>query len=591
MHHPVKQNPLLTRADVESAAIQLLEPLLAHMSPGGARLHLNDSGAAYAPSVAEVEAFARPLWAIIPLLASDSARVKPLWARWREGIIHGTDPSHPEYWGESGDCEQRLVEMAVFGVGLAIAPQAFFFDLPKDVQQRLYEWLNQINRFEVPRNNWAFFRLLVNMGFICCGLPPDERRMEEDLQLIEAHYDEEGWYFDYPDQRDYYSIWEFHYDGLIYARAMAAADPGTAARFRERARLMAPKFACWFDARGEALPYGRSLTYRFAQSAAFSAMAFAEVEAPDVGYGVQKHLLLNNLRSWFQKPIFTREGLLSIGYGYPNMLMAEGYNAPGSPYWGMKAFLCLALPESHPFWQAEEQPFQAPKLSLQLQARLLLSRSANGRHLLGYEAGNCARGHSHGEAKYEKFVYSTLFGFSVPKARYGLLAGAFDSMLAVSPDGESWFVRYGCDSFELSADAVSFSWNPCEGVRIRTRLIPEGEWHLRVHELSTDRAIQIAEGGYAIARGERGEGKEQLQPASACFGAPWGMSFIRGIEGYERAALLPVEPNTNLMAPRTLLPTLRASLQPGTHRLVCAVLGSGDPAAGTQMPAALSGRL
>ena len=34
------------------------------------------------------------------------------------------------------------------------------------------------------------------------------------------------------------------------------------------------------------------------------------------------------------------------------------------------------------------------------------------------------------------------------------------------------------------------------------------------------------------------------------------------------------EPNTNLMAPRTLLPTLTARLEPGEHRLVSAVLGT-----------------
>lgn len=43
----------------------------------------------------------------------------------------------------------------------------------------------------------------------------------------------------------------------------------------------------------------------------------------------------------------------TIGYCYPQMYMAERYNAPGSPYWGMKSFLLLALPDDHPFWIAE----------------------------------------------------------------------------------------------------------------------------------------------------------------------------------------------------------------------------------------------
>ena len=46
--------------------------------------------------------------------------------------------------------------------------------------------------------------------------------------------------------------------------------------------------------------------------------------------------------------------MLSIGYGYPNLFMCESYNSAGSPYWALKAFLPLALPEDHPFWTAEE---------------------------------------------------------------------------------------------------------------------------------------------------------------------------------------------------------------------------------------------
>ncbi len=49
--------------------------------------------------------------------------------------------------------------------------------------------------------------------------------------------------------------------------------------FKERAILFAQDFVYYFDEDGEALPYGRSLTYRFAQGAFFSALVFADVEA------------------------------------------------------------------------------------------------------------------------------------------------------------------------------------------------------------------------------------------------------------------------------------------------------------------------
>ena len=50
----------------------------------------------------------------------------------------------------------------------------------------------------------------------------------------------------------------------------------------------------WFDTEGRELPYGRSLTYRFAHGAFFSALAFA----CDGGleYGILRHLAVSNLK-------------------------------------------------------------------------------------------------------------------------------------------------------------------------------------------------------------------------------------------------------------------------------------------------------
>lgn len=585
MYNDVRFNPLITREDVERAAVQLLEPLLPLMSRGCARLHLGDTGAVYPDDIAQMEAFARPLWAIVPMLAGNCQSVLPLWHKWREGIINGTDPKHPEYWGVTVDYDQRLVEMAVFGMGMALAPERFFFDLPKTAQKNLYSWLNQINARDMPKNNWTFFRVLVNMGFLVCGLPYDKERLEKDFEMIEAHYEGDGWYFDYFNQREYYTMWAFHFYSLVYARVMRDKDPERAERFIARARLMAPDFAFWFDQTGEALPYGRSLTYRFAQGAFFAAQAFAGAEAPGVGYGTMKRLLLQNLRVWLQKPIFTRDGVLTIGYGYPNLHMAEGYNAPGSPYWAMKVFLCLALPETHPFWQAAETPFSAPRVSLQQHARLLFSRSDDGKHVIAFEAGNHAHEHSHDEAKYEKFAYSTAFGFSVPKASKLLRDGAFDSTLAVSDDGgDSWRTRYGCDTFELTKERVSFTWHPYPDVKVDTQLIPAGEWHVRVHHIVTARDLHIAEGGFAIARDGNGKITEKTSACSASASAPWGVSAVNAVQGYDRGEIIYPEPNTNLMTPRTLLPTLLACLTRGEHTLICAVLGSRDGGKRTSIP-------
>ena len=289
-------------------------------------------------------------------------------------------------------------------------------------------------------------------------------------------------------------------------------------------------------------------------------------------YGHMKHLLLSNLRKWFSKPIFTRDGVLTIGYGYPNLLMAEGYNAPGSPYWALKAFACLALKAEHPFWNELEKPYPAPAVSVQKHMRMLLTRSEEGDHVIAYPAGNCCEAHAHCDATYEKFAYSTVFGFSVPKTQRFLGGGAFDSMLALSEEEVFWHTRYQAKEYELREDRVISVWRPFTGVKVRTQIIPNGSWHLRIHEIETNRWLYAAEGGFAIANAEGISTACNAEKAMAC--APWGVSGICAVRGYKASEIIKPEPNTNLMVPRTMIPTLKVQLSPGRHTLCCVVYGS-----------------
>ncbi|MGO8557679.1 DUF2264 domain-containing protein, partial [Rhizobium ruizarguesonis] len=79
---------------------------------------------------------------------------------------------------------------------------------------------------------------------------------------------------------------------------------------------------------------------------------------------------------WKDKPIADRDGVLSIGFGDPNLLMSESYNSAGSPYWAFKAFLTLAIPEDHPFWtDTEQEPEQAPDVVPQSHPGMVIMRA------------------------------------------------------------------------------------------------------------------------------------------------------------------------------------------------------------------------
>lgn len=568
-------NAFLTRDDVEKAALQVLTPAFKKLSPGCAQLHLGETGAVYPAFVADMEGFSRQFWALVPLIMGKSEKAAPLFSAYLTGLKNGTDPSHEEYWGTFQGIDQRMVEMAALALGMIFLPDAFYRDFDSQTQKNIYNWLNQINLYDMPTNNWRFFRVLVNVGFRLNNLPTCEDKLNEDFALIEEHYESDGWYYDYFNQRDYYTPWAYHYYGLVYSVAMKELDPVRCALYQSRAALFAPRFAMWFAADGEALPYGRSLTYRFAQSSFFAALAFAGVTTEAFGYGEMKHILLSNLRKWFSRPIFTQEGILTIGYGYPNLMMGEGYNAPGSPYWANKAFLALAMPDNHPFWTCEEKPFTLPETLREDHMRMLITRDKRGRHVQGFAAGNHSTQHSHDEAKYEKFVYSTLFAFSVPKCMAHLRSGAFDSVMAVSLDGVFYHPRYGNESYEIRDDCVRFTWHPFPFVTIRTEIRPMGDWHTRTHIIETTHPLYVAEGGFAIRREEGDISATVLADATRAMAqAAYGTSYIEAVQGFDKGEVIIPEPNTNLLYSRTYIPTLLGTLPVGETTLISRVLGS-----------------
>ncbi|MFP9055607.1 DUF2264 domain-containing protein, partial [Enterococcus faecalis] len=78
------------------------------------------------------------------------------------------------------------------------------------------------------------------------------------------------------------------------------------------------------------------------------------------------------------------DGRLSIGYHYENLVMAEGYNAPGSPYWALKVFLLLATKKEHPYWKAKPEPVNTKEKRLIDNGNMLLCQAKEGKHVLGY---------------------------------------------------------------------------------------------------------------------------------------------------------------------------------------------------------------
>ncbi|KAL8280148.1 hypothetical protein RQP46_007478 [Phenoliferia psychrophenolica] len=414
----ILRNPLRTRDDLAELLRALVDPLVPHLSPGSARIQINRSGAHFDEVAAELEGFARPLWGIVPLLAGGFAFEHI--DRWLEGFVNGTDPEHEEYWGEPLDRDQRLVEMAAFGFALAMCGDVFWDTLSSVQKERLNSWLLNINTVELPENNWRFFKIVVNTGLRIVGGKYSQKAIDEEFEWIESFW-QDGWPYDGPRgstlSADYYaSSFAIPFYSLLYSKWAQSWDPDRCELFRARARNMALDVVHLFGPDGASIPFGRSMTYRFAMSAFWAAAAYADVELPaPLSWGVVKGLLLRNFRWFTAREVFAADGTMTIGYAYSNQIMAEEEPYPA----GLLAETRVVRPINQVFSHAAGHTF-------------LLSSGQSAQFPL-----------RHAAQKYGKLAYSSAFGFSVPTGSLGIEQQGADSTLALCDDaaGQHWRVR------------------------------------------------------------------------------------------------------------------------------------------------------
>lgn len=553
---------LHTKQEFEGLMFRLLQPLKPLYSAGGARLNLGDTGATYPTVAVEMEGFSRPLWGLVPFWAG-GGKNEEFAQLYRQGLAAGTDPSHPEYWGECGDYDQRFVEMAAIACGILFAPDTLWTPLSEQSKKNLARWLYRINEKTIPECNWQFFMVLVNIALKKQGMPYSKEHLKQGLQRIDSYYLGEGWYQDGSScQKDYYISFAMHYYGLVYAVAMQGEDPQRAQRFRQRAERFAQDFIYWFAADGSALHYGRSLCYRFGQAAFWSAYLFAGLTAVPVA--VVKGILSRHFGWWMQQNILDRNGVLTIGYAYPNLTMAERYNSPTSPYWGMKSFLCLALPNDHPFWTvpaADLPPLDAikplPKADMLIQRR-------NG-DVVAYSGGVCElHGHGHLIEKYAKFAYSNQFGFSCAHSQLVLHENCPDSMLAFVLDDTNYvFVRQKSEWCKIESGCVISRWSPLPGIQVTTTITPTEYGHERHHEIESAYACHAYDCGYAVKKFCDGYGQSSAEGQASAHNERQSCT----VKGAGQGILIGPNPNTHLLYQNTEIPAICYAIKQGKTTL------------------------
>jgi hypothetical protein len=461
----------------------------------------------------------------------------------------------------------------------------------------------------MPNTNWLWFRVFANLGLKKNGGKYSQEKIEQDILHLNSFFRGEGWSNDGPEgvwQQDYYSgSFAIQFLQLLYAKLAGDDDPEKAREFKKRAQDYALDFIHYFDEEGRAVPFGRSVGYRFAMASFWGACAYADIELPaPLTWGIVKGLLIRNLRYWqTQSQIWSSTGTLTIGYCFPNMYMAENYNSPQSPMWACLAFICLAVPQNHPFWTSKEEPYPShllPKVKALKHPGHIISYLGGHKFILS-SGQACSYPMKGTHAKYGSFAYSSAYGYSVPTGCFTLEQFALASQLGLSDDGgEFWKTRRLCEEAVIEEyedqPVLKSTWKPFPDVKIKTYLLPPVDaspnWHLRAHKIEAGREVMTADGSFAISNERKLDGRNlDLYNAETFEGtlsklignydlnSPEGMSpgsvgtfavskGAVGIVALEKdtprtAMLVNADPNSNLVESRTVIPTLQHTIKKG----------------------------
>ncbi|MFI0788177.1 DUF2264 domain-containing protein [Streptomyces lydicus] len=414
-------------------------------------------------------------------------------ARYAEGLAAGTrrptadrelTPADPDSWPRIDAVRQARVEAASLALGLRLTRRGLWDTLDEAVRGRIADWLLPALGPSPVDNNWWLFGLTVGGFLRDAGIETARAQAAVDRALtrIEEWYRGAGWYSDGDNRAfDHYNAWALHFYPVLHAHL--SADHALAATYGHRLHAQLEDCTRLFGSDGAPLPFGRSLTYRFAATAApwLGALTGHTPLAP----GATRRLASGALRHFLDRGAVTGDGLLPLGWYGPHPPMLQSYSGPGSPYWAAKGFLGLLLPAGHPAWTDPEEPLPAER------ADTVRPLGPTGLLLQSTASDGLVRVHNHGsnsplaasDPSYDRFAYSTRTGPTTATAGAALPDNHFALLLDGRPTtrGPATPHSTGPDRASSTHTPRSPGGTELPGVRVLSATLVHGRAELRAH--------------------------------------------------------------------------------------------------------------
>lgn len=348
-----------TRDDLVAYADRLLAAVRPWASANGARITLPGASGGYGVDVDGLEGFARTLLlAGFRIVGAKGEGVDDLIEFAVRGISAGVDPDAPDRWVRLDEHAQAKVEAASIALILDLTRPWIWDGLDALTRQRVIDYLAPVvGDTTYPRNNWLWFRVVVQTFLRSVGGPWSASDIAADLARHDSYLRDGGWISD-GDERayDHYVGWALHLYPVLWSRMQGAEELAAGRTPSDLARLDAylQDAVALVGADGSPLVQGRSLVYRFAAAAPYWAGAIAGV--PSVPLGRLRRAATEIVRHFADHGVPQESGLLDLGWHGEWRRLAQNYSGTGSPYWAAKGLLGIALPPEHPVWSAPSEP-------------------------------------------------------------------------------------------------------------------------------------------------------------------------------------------------------------------------------------------
>ncbi|UCH11239.1 MAG: DUF2264 domain-containing protein [Fidelibacterota bacterium] len=504
------------------AALRLLSNIYPHYSPGRALVQLHGIRPSIYGALSDgVEGFARMFLLVgfwlhhrrDGLYALEDGTQVDWVDLYRQGMLNGTDPEHPEYWGEISGKHQYMVEAASMAVGLHFSRHLIWEGFSTQERQQIGDWLRHILRYPFEDKNWVLFGVLINTFLKSVDQEYHQEQIDFYLDRFDSYYEAEGWYRDgVGPQFDHYNPWALHFYPHLWAQMdPAPRRPELIKIFRDRSRLFLEKFPYYFSSTASHPAFGRSSIYRCALVSAVTMGAWQDFSP--LSPGLSRRLCSQSLKYFWEHDLFNADGAVTLGWNSQFLLMAEKYSGPGSPLWMNKAFSAFLLPEDHPFWTATEEPLPIEEGDTCVHHRVpgfLVQGHRDTGHVQLINQGSDSYVNATTDWKtpasdfqYIKFAYSSHFFNDLGPTRTGLVCG---NMISLFEEKRGYSHRERCYPVHIS-DRVAIAYhfpfgeqhNQKRDSRIETAIIMKGDHQLRVHWVISPNRPLVFEGGYPVA--------------------------------------------------------------------------------------------